>query len=41
MITTHAVTEANAAHLAPGFLAAVKAQYEGTLLGRQELGGES
>ena len=40
VIVTHAATQANAKHLAPGFLKAVRAQYAGTLLGRQELGGE-
>src|SRR5690606_20732364 len=33
-------TEANAAHLAPGFLETVTARYGGTRLGRQELEGE-
>lgn len=33
-------TSANAAHLAPGFLAAVVGRYGGTRLGRQELDGE-
>lgn len=33
-------TEANAAHLARGFVAAIRARYAGTRLGRQELDGE-
>lgn len=37
---TRVATWANAAHLAPAFLNAVIARYEGTQLGRQELGGE-
>ncbi len=37
---THLRTAANAANLAPGFLAAVAARYGGTRLGRQELDGE-
>ncbi len=35
-----AASEANRAHLAPGFLAAVRRRYAGTRLGRQELDGE-
>ncbi len=38
-VVTHAPTEANAAHLAASFLAEVRARYEGTRLGRQELDG--
>ncbi len=38
-VKTHAPTEANAAHLASSFLEEVKARYEGTRLGRQELDG--
>ncbi|MGR3542431.1 MAG: DNA-packaging protein [Hasllibacter sp.] len=37
---THAPTEANRAFLAPSFLREVRARYEGTRLGRQELDGE-
>ncbi|HEY1473371.1 MAG TPA: terminase family protein [Pseudolabrys sp.] len=37
---TRATTQANAAHLAPGFLDEVLARYAGTRLGRQEIGGE-
>ncbi|PRY95372.1 phage terminase large subunit-like protein [Hasllibacter halocynthiae] len=37
---TRARTEANAAFLAPSFLREVRARYEGTRLGRQELDGE-
>jgi phage terminase large subunit-like protein len=37
---TRAATRANAAHLSPGFLAAVEARYAGTRLGRQEIDGE-
>ncbi len=40
VLMTHAATEANAKFLAPGFLKAIRAQYGGTVLGRQELGGE-
>ncbi|WP_254919108.1 DNA-packaging protein [Oceanicola sp. 22II-s10i] len=36
---THAPTEANRANLAESFLAEVRARYEGTRLGRQELDG--
>lgn len=36
-VTHKATTAANAAHLAPGFLRAIKRRYEGTRLGRQEL----
>ncbi|MBR9843306.1 MAG: DNA-packaging protein [Rhodobacteraceae bacterium] len=38
-VTTHAPTEANRAHLAGSFLEEVRARYEGTRLGRQELDG--
>ncbi|MCA0922901.1 DNA-packaging protein [Pseudooceanicola nanhaiensis] len=38
-VVTSAPTEANAANLAASFLAEVKARYEGTRLGRQELEG--
>ncbi|WP_371153675.1 DNA-packaging protein [Jannaschia sp. 2305UL9-9] len=38
-VSTHAPTEANRAHLARGFLEEVRARYEGTRLGRQELDG--
>ncbi len=38
-VMTHAPTEANAANLADGFLEEVKARYDGTRLGRQELDG--
>ncbi len=38
-VTTHAKTEANRANLAESFLAEVRARYEGTRLGRQELDG--
>jgi phage terminase large subunit-like protein len=38
-VVTHARTEANAANLAGSFLAEVRARYEGTRLGRQELDG--
>ncbi|HVV92095.1 MAG TPA: terminase family protein, partial [Hyphomicrobiales bacterium] len=37
---TRAPTQANAYHLAPGFLEAVVKRYAGTRLGRQELDGE-
>jgi len=37
---THMRSAANAAHLAPGFLAAMTERYGGTRLGRQELDGE-
>lgn len=37
---TRAPTQANAAHLAPGFLDEVLARYAGTRLGRQEIDGE-
>jgi phage terminase large subunit-like protein len=37
---SRARTEENAANLAPNFLDAVVGRYQGTLLGRQELGGE-
>lgn len=36
---SHAPTRANAANLAPGFLARIVARYAGTALGRQELDG--
>lgn len=39
-VTTRAKTEANAAFLAASFLEAVRARYDGTRLGRQELDGE-
>ena len=39
-VTTRGSTYDNAANLAPTFLAAVKAKYEGTRLGRQELFAE-
>ena len=39
-VLTRMATSANAAHLAPGFLAALSARYGGTRLGRQELDGE-
>ena len=38
-VTTHAASEANAAHLAPGFIAAMRKRYGGTALGQQELDG--
>ncbi len=38
--TTRARTGANAAHLAPGFIADLERRYGGTALGRQEIGGE-
>jgi phage terminase large subunit-like protein len=38
-VVTRAPTEANAANLAESFLAEVRARYEGTRLGRQELDG--
>ena len=38
-VVTHAPTEANAANLAGSFLAEVRARFEGTRLGRQELDG--
>jgi phage terminase large subunit-like protein len=37
---TRAPTQANAAHLAPGFLDEVLARYAGTRLGRQEIDGD-
>jgi phage terminase large subunit-like protein len=37
---TRAGTQANAAHLAPGFLDEVMARYAGTRLGRQEIDGD-
>lgn len=38
-VSTHATTEVNAANLADSFLAEMKARYQGTRLGRQELEG--
>ena len=38
-VSTHAPTEANAANLAGSFLQEVRARYQGTRLGRQELDG--
>lgn len=38
-VVTHAATEANRANLATSFLEEVRARYEGTRLGRQELDG--
>lgn len=38
-VVSHAPTEANGAHLASSFLEEVRARYEGTFLGRQELDG--
>ena len=38
-VSTHAPTEANAAYLAPSFLAEIRAHYGATRLGRQELDG--
>ena len=38
-VVTHAPTEANRAHLSASFLDEVRARYEGTRLGRQELDG--
>ncbi|MCR9068834.1 MAG: terminase family protein [Rhodobacteraceae bacterium] len=38
-VSTHAPTEANAAYLAPSFLAEIRARYGATRLGRQELDG--
>ena len=40
MAVTRAGTQANAAHLAPGFLDEVMARYAGTRLGRQEIDGD-
>jgi phage terminase large subunit-like protein len=40
VVLTRAATRENAANLAPGFLAAMAAQYAGTRTGRQELEGE-
>jgi len=40
VFVTRMTTADNAANLAPGFLAAVEARYGGSVLGRQELGGE-
>jgi phage terminase large subunit-like protein len=39
-VTTRMGTWENSENLAPGFLAAVERRYAGTVLGRQELGGE-
>lgn len=39
-VVTGGATSANAAHLPPAFIEAMEANYGGTLLGRQELGGE-
>lgn len=39
-VVTRGTTRENAANLAPGFLAAIRKQYEGTRLGRQELDAE-
>jgi phage terminase large subunit-like protein len=39
-VVTRAATHANAANLAPGFLAAIIARYQGTRLGRQEIEAE-
>lgn len=39
-VMTKAATRANAGNLAPGFLSAIAARYEGTRLGRQELDAE-
>jgi phage terminase large subunit-like protein len=39
-VVTRLSTADNAAHLAPGFIAALERRYGGTRLGRQELGGE-
>jgi len=39
-VVTRAGTAANAANLAPGFVAALEARYGGTHLGRQEIEGE-
>ncbi len=38
-VTSHAATEANKAYLATSFLEEVRARYDGTRLGRQELDG--
>jgi phage terminase large subunit-like protein len=38
-VATHAATEANRAHLAPGFLDEVRSRFAGTRIGRQELDG--
>ena len=40
VVTTHMSTQENRANLAAGFLAAVERRYAGSVLGRQELGGE-
>ncbi len=39
-VVTHSPTQDNAAHLAPGFVEQMETAYSGTVLGRQELGGE-
>jgi phage terminase large subunit-like protein len=39
-VVTHAPTEANRPHLAPGFLERLRLRYGGSSLGRQELEGE-
>lgn len=39
-VVTRAATEANAANLAPGFVAQMRRRYGASLLGRQELNGE-
>lgn len=39
-VVTRAATEANAAHLAKGFITAIRNRYRGTRLARQELDGE-
>lgn len=39
-VVSHAPTEANRAHLAASFLAEIRARYDGTNIGRQELDGE-
>lgn len=39
-VITHSTTRDNAHHLAPGFVDSVEAAYAGTVLARQELGGE-
>ena len=40
VVTEHMTTQDNSANLAAGFLAAVERRYAGSVLGRQELGGE-
>ena len=39
-VVSHAGTEANKAHLAPGFVERLEARYGGTAFGRQEIQGE-